>query len=466
MDNVPFHSIRSFPAMADPGANEWCSGLPLLGTLVCTPDDSGEASEEWCTSLCLDEAGVAPRKFGDMYVRDNGPFAEIGRGRFSAVVRAFSKCDPAAPAVAVKIVLKSGKTRIDKVTQTEAHFLRKIEHPHIIHALDFFDEPKKFYMVMDLVEGGDLFDRIKQARVCGRTSFGRSSIGSHDVFAVVCLRRRSHAARTFHARHAPAHRSRRSATASGRCPAFGRTVLSSTNQLMSASPRCARDSVRRTRSRTRVDSCGRCSRRSTTCTRAGSCTATSSRRTCCFAHRQTTGTLRWFEIGSGVVARRLIGDLAAKPAEPRPVVASGTAVRTCCELCGFELAAHFEPDGPPTLREGVGTAAYMAPEIIRRVPYSAAVDVWSAGVIAFILLVGYPPFFDEVSARGGRARLVAPRYLRISSFVERQDLEQASLWSCVGDLERDLSYLPTSSQCVVVTASGYDRPRHGGDNED
>ena len=116
---LPFHSIYSFPAMADPGANKWCSGLPLLGTLGCTPDDSGEASEKWCTSLCLFEAGAAPRKFGDMYVVcDKGPFAEIGPGRFSTVVRAFSKCDPAAPAVAVKIVLKSGKTRIDKVTQT------------------------------------------------------------------------------------------------------------------------------------------------------------------------------------------------------------------------------------------------------------------------------------------------------------------------------------------------------------
>ena len=109
-------------------------------------------------------------------------------------------------------------------------------------------------------------------------------------------------------------------------------------------------------------------------------------------------------------------------------VALGTNCRPpACELCDFGFATHFDPNGPPALRDGVGTAAYMAPEIIRRVPYGAAVDVWSAGVIAFILLVGYPPFFDEVGSAlwWPRARLVARR-LRISSIVVRQDLERAT----------------------------------------
>ncbi len=41
----------------------------------------------------------------------------------------------------------------------------------------------------------------------------------------------------------------------------------------------------------------------------------------------------------------------------------------------------------------VGTRGYMAPEVLARQPYDpAAADVWSSGVVLFILLAGFPPF--------------------------------------------------------------------------
>lgn len=44
-------------------------------------------------------------------------------------------------------------------------------------------------------------------------------------------------------------------------------------------------------------------------------------------------------------------------------------------------------DGP------TGTAGYMAPELLSRRDYTGAVDMWSAGILLYELLVGFPPFY-------------------------------------------------------------------------
>ncbi|KAJ8566006.1 hypothetical protein K7X08_008582 [Anisodus acutangulus] len=89
----------------------------------------------------------------------------------------------------------------------------------------------------------------------------------------------------------------------------------------------------------------------------------------------------------------------------------------------FGLSIFFKPG--ERFNEIVGSPYYMAPEVLKR-HYGPEVDVWSAGVILYILLCGVPPFWAETEQ--GVAQAI------ISSVVDfRRDP-----WPKVSDNAKDL----------------------------
>jgi len=62
------------------------------------------------------------------------------------------------------------------------------------------------------------------------------------------------------------------------------------------------------------------------------------------------------------------------------------------KIADFGLSKDF---GQEQLQTSCGTPDYVAPEVLLGEPYDMAVDVWSIGVISYVLLCGFPPFYGD-----------------------------------------------------------------------
>ncbi|KAJ7358642.1 hypothetical protein OS493_022074 [Desmophyllum pertusum] len=67
------------------------------------------------------------------------------------------------------------------------------------------------------------------------------------------------------------------------------------------------------------------------------------------------------------------------------------------KITDFGLARRLPQDSDVITCDIEGTPLYLAPETILADPIGPAVDIWACGVILFLLLVGYPPFWQTMT---------------------------------------------------------------------
>lgn len=198
--------------------------------------------------------------------------SKLGTGGFAVVRKCKRRSDGAV--FALKVINKKNLDKDDLVIlESEVNIMRQIEHPNIVRLYDVFDSRSKMCLVLDILEGGELFDRIIE----------KGHFTEKD------------AATSF-------------------------------QQMCEALQ---------------------------------------------YLHEQY------------IVHRDL---------KPENLLFATKANNSAIKLIDFGLAGSCKNG---ELKTPCGTPNYVAPEILRRNTYGTQADMWSIGVILYIILCGFPPFYDE-----------------------------------------------------------------------
>lgn len=241
---------------------------------------------------------------------------ELGAGAFGKVYLAKHK--PSHIEFAVKeLVIKAGPGSLtkDEDIVSEIRVLEALNHPNIVRLYQFYKEPSRYFLVMEVMSGGELFDRI-----VAKKSYNEVEARNTMLIILLALK---------------------------------------------------------------------------------------------YMHEQK------------IVHRDL---------KPDNLLLASGASDTHVKIADFGLAASVANG---EVREQLGTPNYIAPEILWNRPYGTSVDMWSMGVIFFILLAGYQPFHHADQQRlyakikRGRYDMSAPQWANVSA--EAKDLVSKMLTVNVRD---------------------------------
>eukprot|EP00927_Polykrikos_kofoidii_P054908 TRINITY_DN49250_c0_g1_i1.p1 TRINITY_DN49250_c0_g1~~TRINITY_DN49250_c0_g1_i1.p1 ORF type:complete len:558 (+),score=126.80 TRINITY_DN49250_c0_g1_i1:286-1959(+) len=224
-------------------------------------------------SLVVNRGNFVHRgKVGGNIITDKYELAktQMGEGSYGSVCKGIHKDTKAVRAVKT---MRKGKLKDVQNFQTEIETMTQLDHPNIIRLYETFEDAKSIYLVMELCEGGELFDRITD----------QGSFSEKD------------------------------------CATLMKQIL------------------------------------------------------------------------AGIFYCHMM-QICHRDLKPENFLFGSPAKDSYLKIIDFGLAKHFTPEAIMTTK--VGTPYYVAPQVLEG-RYTEKCDIWSCGVIMYILLCGYPPFYGD-----------------------------------------------------------------------
>lgn len=78
----------------------------------------------------------------------------------------------------------------EEALRIEVEVMQTLRHPHIVQLREVFDTDKTFYMVLDLMTGGELFDRVRSAVLL--SAFSRPGVAEASPITTLEFHKRRH----------------------------------------------------------------------------------------------------------------------------------------------------------------------------------------------------------------------------------------------------------------------------------